>query len=180
MKNICVFCGSKEGKGEKYLGLAKELGTKLVESNYGLVYGGASIGVMGKLADAILEKNGHVKGVIPKSIMEWEVEHKGLSDLEIVSSMHERKEKMYRYSDSFLAIPGGMGTLDELCEIITWAQLQYHQKPIFVLNQFNFFENLIKHFEFIVDEGFLSREHLDFIRIVNSVDEFINEVSKNI
>ncbi len=177
MKNICVFCGSAKGNGETYLNLAKEIGEKMVELNYGLVYGGASIGVMGQIADSVLQGKGSVIGVMPKSLVNWEVEHKNLTKFEMVDTMHERKQKMYDYSDIFLAIPGGMGTLDELCEIVTWAQLQYHRKPIYLLNHEGFFTHLINHLEHAVQEGFLKAHHMKLIKVINSSEEFFKDLA---
>ncbi|MDD0854308.1 TIGR00730 family Rossman fold protein [Halobacteriovorax sp. GB3] len=177
MKKIAVFCGSSAGKSPKYVEMAKELGELLVENNMGLVYGGASIGVMGAVADSVLEKKGEVWGVMPKSLVDWEVAHDNLTKFEVVESMHERKKIMYDWSDAFVAIPGGMGTLDELCEIITWAQLEYHTKPCYVLNFDGFFDHLLAHFKLANAEGFLSDEHLGLVREVNSIQEFIADVA---
>lgn len=175
-KKICVFCGASSGKGSQYVDMAISLGQKLVENNYGLVYGGASIGVMGAVADSVLENKGEVIGVMPKSLVDWEVGHEGLSKFEIVDTMHARKERMYDYSDAFIAIPGGFGTLDELCEILTWAQLEYHSKPIFLMNYNGFFDGLIQHFKNAVAEGFLRQEHYDLITIVNDEEEFFEKL----
>lgn len=180
MKNLCVFCGSKDGVGTKYLDLGAELGAGLAQNNIGLVYGGASIGVMGAMADSCLKNNGTVMGVIPKSLMEWEVGHGRITELLVVDNMHDRKSKMYDLSDGFVAIPGGMGTLDELCEIITWAQLKYHKKPIYVLNDYGFFDNLLNHFDLAVKEGFLSQEHRDWVKVIMGpkllIDTFLAEI----
>lgn len=172
-KKICVFCGSSSGKSSKYVEFARELGAKMSEQNFDLVYGGASIGVMGAVADQVLEKGNDVIGIMPQSLIDWEVGHKGLTKLEVVDTMHKRKELMYDYSDVFVAIPGGFGTLDELCEIITWAQLKYHLKPIYVLNFNGFFTSMLDHFKNAHKEGFISKEHLDLVRVVDSVDEFL-------
>ncbi|MCP4914709.1 MAG: TIGR00730 family Rossman fold protein [Oligoflexia bacterium] len=166
MKNLCVFCGSSAGKSEIYVNEARTLGNYMAENNLGLVYGGASIGVMGAVADGVLEKDGKVIGIIPQSIIDLEVGHQNLTNLYVVDSMHERKQKMYDLSDAFLAIPGGIGTLDELCEIFTWAQLEYHKKPIYIVNHNGFFDHLLKHFEHCVEQGFVRPEHLDLFRTV--------------
>jgi uncharacterized protein (TIGR00730 family) len=176
MKNVCVFCGSSKGNSPKYVAMAKDLGEKLHDNGYGLVYGGASIGVMGAIADSVLERKGQVIGVMPASLVDREVEHKNLTKFERVGTMHERKERMYDYSDAFLAIPGGMGTLDELCEIVTWAQLQYHKKPIYLMNYDGFFNGLIEHFKNTVKEGFLSQEHFELVRVVDDVDDFFERL----
>lgn len=176
MKNICVFCGSAKGQGDSFIELAKNLGQEIHNRGYGLVYGGASIGVMGAMADQILEMKGSVIGVMPKSLVNWEVEHKGLTKFEMVDTMHERKQKMYDYSDAFLAIPGGMGTLDELFEILTWAQLQYHKKPIYLLNFNGFYDHLIKHIESASDAGFIKPHHVKLINVITNVDQFFHEL----
>lgn len=173
MKYLCVFCGSSSGKQEKYTAEAFKLGQGLVDQDWGLVYGGASIGVMGAVADGVLKKEGKVLGVIPESIANLEVAHEGLTQLEVVDSMHERKDRMYQLSDAFVAIPGGMGTLDELCEIVTWAQLKYHHKPVFVWNQDGFYDHLLAHFRHIHQEGFLKKEHLDLVQEVKTLDELL-------
>ncbi len=180
MKKICVFCGSASGKNSKYVGLANELGDKLVQKDMGLVYGGASIGVMGAVADSVLKKDGAVWGVIPQAIIDLEVGHENLTELKIVGSMHERKKQMYDLSDAFVAIPGGMGTLDELCEIITWAQLKFHHKPCYVLNVDGFFDHLMEHFRYINTEGFLSDEHLALVKEVKSLDELFSDFELSI
>ena len=180
MSNLCVFCGSSKGKDPKYLELGKELGALMGEKEIGLVYGGGRVGIMGAMADACLEKGGKVYGVIPQSLMEWEVGHQGITELTVVDSMHERKAKMYELSDAFVALPGGMGTLDELCEIITWAQLEYHKKPIFVLNDYGFFDHLLNHFDLAVKEGFLSQEHRDWINVVEGTEGLLKAFQEQI
>jgi uncharacterized protein (TIGR00730 family) len=178
MRKLAVFCGSSTGRGELYLKLGSDLGHLLTKKNWGLVYGGASVGVMGAMADALLENKGRVWGVIPQSLVDWEVAHENLEELEVVDSMHQRKQRMYDLSDAFLAIPGGMGTLDELCEIITWAQLKHHKKPIYLLNFNGFFDQLIGHFQHCEKEGFLSKEHLKLIQCLNNLDDLELELDK--
>ncbi|TNF00890.1 MAG: TIGR00730 family Rossman fold protein [Deltaproteobacteria bacterium] len=178
MKKLCVFCGSAPGKGEQYIESAKNLGESLQKNQIGLVYGGASVGVMAAVADACLAGGGKVWGVIPESLVKWEVAHDNLTDLLVVDSMHERKQKMYDLSDAFVALPGGFGTLDELCEILTWAQLKYHAKPIYLLNENGFYDYLLKHFHHINDEGFLREGHLDLVIEVKSVEELMEKLSQ--
>lgn len=168
---VCVFCGSSSGVGKQYTAQARALGNVLARLGIELVYGGASVGVMGVLANQVLEAGGKVHGVIPESLVKWEVAHNGLSHLEVVDTMHSRKQRMYDLSDLFIALPGGMGTLDELCEIITWAQLEYHQKPCLVYNQDGFFDHLLEHFRHCHREGFLSADHLALAQEVSSLDE---------
>lgn len=175
---ICVFCGSASGNGTKYLEESKDLGERIANGKHALVYGGASIGVMGKIADTVLENEGHVIGVMPKSLIEWEVGHQGLTEFYEVDTMHTRKEKMYELSDVFVTYPGGMGTLDELCEITTWAQLQYHKKKIYLVNIAGYFEHLINHLKHSVKEGFLKPEHLELITVVNSNEELFERINE--
>src|SRR5512145_2914190 len=134
MKRICVFAGSSPGGRAEYLVTAQKLGQALVRHRVDLVYGGAHVGLMGALADAVLAAGGHVTGVIPESLVAREVAHVGLSDLRIVASMHERKAAMANLADGFIAIPGGWGTLEEFFEVLTWAQLGMHRKPCGLLN----------------------------------------------
>jgi len=172
MKNICVFCGSAEGNSAKYMEKAKSLGEEIASSDLGLVYGGASIGLMGAIADGSLSVGGKVYGVIPKFLGDREIAHQGLTELHCVENMHERKKLMYDLSDAFLAFPGGMGTLDELCEIVTWAQLGEHNKPCYLYNFDGFFDGLLAHFEKCYQEGFLSRDHLNLVKVCNSLPQF--------
>lgn len=178
MKKICVFCGSSTGKDSRYVEEARDLGKTLASSNIGLVYGGASIGVMGAVADGCLDNGGKVWGVIPKSIIDLEVGHQNLTNLEIVEDMHQRKARMYELSDAFFALPGGMGTLDELCEIITWAQLQYHSKPCYVVNTGGFYDSLLRHFAYINEQGFLSDKHFQLFKATNSFQEALDDFLK--
>jgi uncharacterized protein (TIGR00730 family) len=175
-KAICVFCGASDGIHPSYREKARELGKLFAKSDITLIYGGASIGVMGAIADGCLEAGGKVVGVIPGSILDLEVGHKSLTNLHIVDDMHQRKAKMYELSDAFFAIPGGMGTLDELCEIITWAQLKYHDKPCYVINENGFFDHLLKHFRHINEQGFLSDEHLGLVRERPSVESALEDL----
>lgn len=176
MKKLCVFCGSGKGRLEKYGVIGRVLGEEMAKGDIGLVYGGASVGVMASVADGCLENEGKVWGVIPKGLVDMEVAHDNLTELLIVDSMHERKKKMYDLSDAFVALPGGFGTLDELCEILTWAQLKYHNKPIYILNQDGFFDHLLKHFDHINREGFLKDEHLLLLTEVKSIQELLSKV----
>lgn len=182
MKNICVFCGSASGANKNYTEMASALGVELVKRNLGLVYGGASIGVMSAVANGCLENGGKVFGIIPQSIRDLEVGHEGITQLEVVDTMHERKARMYDLSDAFFALPGGIGTLDELCEIVTWAQLQYHDKPCYVINYNGFFDHLVRHLEYINKEGFLKDEHLELVRVFpdyqSALDDFEKHYSK--
>ena len=176
MKKLCVFCGSSAGKNSIYLEEAKTLGRELTKNNMGLVYGGASIGLMGAVADAALENNGKAWGVIPQAIVDLEIIHTELTECFVVNNMHDRKAKMYDLSDAFVALPGGMGTMDEFCEIVTWAQLKYHDKPCFVLNTTGYFDKYLEYVSHMNAEGFFSDEHMNLFKEVKSVDELIEHL----
>jgi uncharacterized protein (TIGR00730 family) len=174
VKKLCVFCGSAEGKNPSYISMAHELGKIMAKNQIGLVYGGATIGVMGALADSVLAHNGVVIGVIPKTLVDYEIAHKNLTELHVVESMHERKKLMYDRSDFFLTLPGGMGTLDEMFEILTWAQLKIHSKPCMIFNFNQFYDSLLAHLNRTVSEGFLKPAHLNLLQEVKSLDEIQN------
>jgi uncharacterized protein (TIGR00730 family) len=159
MKRICVFAGSSSGARADYLTAAAELGCVLAGRGIGLVYGGARVGLMGALADAVLAGGGEVIGVIPKALVEKEVAHTGLTDLRVVTSMHQRKALMADLSDAFIALPGGWGTLDEMFEILTWAQLGLHRKPCGLLNVQGYFDRLLSFLDHTVEQGFVRREY---------------------
>jgi uncharacterized protein (TIGR00730 family) len=155
MQRICVYCGSSPGRSPRYREVARALGHELAGRGLGLVYGGASIGVMGAVADAVLERGGEVIGVIPRSMAVKEVAHDGLADLIVVGSMHERKAQMANLSDGFVALPGGWGTLEEIFEILTWAQLGIHLKPCGLLNVSGYYDHLFTFLETAFSEGFV-------------------------
>jgi uncharacterized protein (TIGR00730 family) len=159
MQKICVFCGSNTGKGEEYSKHVANIGKIFVKRKYHLVYGGGSTGLMGILANAVLEAGGEVTGVIPYFLLEKEVGHRGLTHMVVVDTMHARKQQMADLADGFIALPGGMGTMDELCEIITWAQLSIHQKPIGLLNVGGYFNMLTQFFDHMAAERFLSESN---------------------
>lgn len=167
MKKVCVFCGSREGRNPKYMEAGRVFGEDIGARKLGLVYGGATIGVMGAIANGALSKNGKVWGVIPQSIVDLEIAHENIAHLEVVNSMHQRKERMYELSDVFVAMPGGMGTLDELFEILTWAQLKFHEKKIILFNLNGFFNHLIAHIEHGREEGFISSQDASLIDVAN-------------
>lgn len=159
MRAICVFCGSNPGRRPEYLAAAADLGRLLAGRGIGVVYGGAQVGVMGALADAALAAGGEVVGVIPRHLVEAEVAHDGLSTLHVVASMHERKALMAQLSDGFIALPGGMGTLEEFAEITTWSQLGLHAKPTGLLNVLGYFDQLLAFLDHATGERFLRPEH---------------------
>jgi hypothetical protein len=159
MKRICVYCGSSPGRSPRYREVARALGHELAGRGLGLVYGGASVGVMGAVADAVLERGGEVIGVIPESLALKEVAHGGLSDLLVVGSMHERKAQMAELSDGFVALPGGWGTLEEIFEMLTWAQLGFHRKPCGLLNVGHYYDHLFAFIETAFSERFVRDEY---------------------
>jgi uncharacterized protein (TIGR00730 family) len=163
MKKLCIFCGSAAGNDSKYIELGTKVGELLVKNNIGLVYGGASIGLMGAIADSVLKHGGHVTGVIPKALVDYEVAHKGLSELHITENMHQRKQMMYDYSDAFLSLPGGMGTLDEMFEVLTWTQLKYHEKGSYIFNFEGFYDSLLSYLKHSQAEGFIKLAHLELL-----------------
>lgn len=163
MKRICVYCGSNPGRQPVYREAAAALGRELVERNIGLVYGGAGIGMMGAVADAVLENGGEAIGVIPQSLATREVAHKRLSELFVVTSMHERKAMMAELADGFVALPGGWGTFEEIFEILTWAQLGIHAKPCGLLNVANYFDHLALFLQHAMDERFVREEYKPMI-----------------
>jgi len=155
VKRVCVFCGSSAGRRASYREAAQRLGQNLARRGIGLVYGGGSVGLMGLLADAVLASGGTVDGVIPRRLARKEIAHAGLSRLHRVGSMHERKALMADLSDAFVALPGGMGTLEELAEILTWSQLGLHRKPCALLDVEGYWRPLVAFFDHAVEEGFL-------------------------
>ena len=174
MGRICVFCGSSPGRSPAYTEAAVELGQTLVARGLGLVYGGASVGLMGKLADTVLEASGEVIGVIPDSLLRYEVTHEGLPDLRVVGSMAERKTLMAELSDGFISLPGGTGTLDEMFEMLTWSQLGDHDKPSGLLDVEGFYSNLIAFLDHAVEERFLRSEHRAMLIVETSANALLD------
>jgi uncharacterized protein (TIGR00730 family) len=156
IKKICVYCGSSPGKNPAYLLAARELANVMCERGIGLVYGGAAVGVMGSIANAVLEAGGEAVGVIPKALAVKEVAHENLSELHVVASMHERKAMMADLADGFIALPGGWGTLEEIFEILTWAQLGFHEKPCGLLNIEGYYDGLIDFLENSFEQQFVN------------------------
>lgn len=173
MHRICVFCGSNPGKGDAYLAAARSLGGVLAGRGISLVYGGAKVGMMGALADAALEAGGQVIGVMPEGLIRREVAHRGLTKLHEVGSMHERKAMMADLADGFIAMPGGYGTLDEFCEILTWAQLGLHEKPCGLLNIDGYFNHLLTFLDHAVSQSLLRSAHRDVILVEQQPDALL-------
>ncbi len=165
IKRICVYCGSSPGNDPAYRQAARDLARELVRRKIGLVYGGASIGIMGEIADTVLSSGGEVIGVMPQSLVDYEVSHHGLTELKVVASMHERKAMMAELSDGFIALPGGLGTLEELFEILTWAQLGFHHKPIALLNTAHYYDSLLQFLDQSVASGFVKNTHRDMLLV---------------
>ncbi|WP_048876818.1 LOG family protein [Saccharomonospora saliphila] len=165
VRRLCVFCGSSSGKDPGYAADAAALGALLARRGIGVVYGGGQVGLMGTVADAALEAGGEVTGVIPKHLMREEIAHHGLTELHVVADMHERKATMARLSDGFLALPGGAGTLEELFEVWTWAQLGLHAKPVGLLDVRGFYSRLAEFLDHMTDEGFLNHASRDLVTI---------------
>jgi len=172
-KSICVFCGSNTGRQDLYRTAAQSVGTRLAQSGIQVVFGGGSCGLMGAVADAALEAGGRVVGVIPKGIERREVAHRGLSELHIVHSMHDRKAMMTKLSDGFLALPGGLGTLEELFEVLSWAQLGIHEKPVAMLNVDGYFDPLLAFLDRAMAEGFVRPEHHALLIHGDDTDEVL-------
>jgi uncharacterized protein (TIGR00730 family) len=171
MKRICVFCGSNNGANPVYLEAAGAVGAFLAASGIELVYGGGRVGLMGRVADACLENGGRVIGAIPHDLAVKEVAHQGLTELHVVDSMHERKALMADLADGFIALPGGFGTFEELCEIITWAQLGIHAKPCALLNVAGFYDHLVAMFDHSEREAFIRGEHRGLLLIESRIEK---------
>ena len=173
MRRVCVFCGSNVGGRPRYAEAARRVGELIAGAGLGLVYGSGNVGLMGVLADAALRAGGEVVGVIPAALQARELAHAGLSALHVVDSMHERKARMADLSDAFAALPGGYGTLDELFEILTWAQLGIHAKPVGLLDVDGFFAPLLAALDRMVDERFLKPEHRALLRVTDTPERLL-------
>jgi uncharacterized protein (TIGR00730 family) len=175
--SLAVFCGSKNGNNLLFTEHARQLGKLMAEKKIKLIYGGGSAGIMGTIADAVMGNGGKVTGIIPKILLEWEVQHRGITELIIADDMHVRKKTIYSLSDAALILPGGFGTLDELFEIVTWNQLTIHDKEIYILNSGGFYNHLIQHIEMMKKEEFLYEEALKRITVIDDPAELIKYVS---
>ena len=175
---LCVFCGSSPGNKPEYLAAAQQLGTALAKAGIGLVYGGAQVGLMGAVADAALAAGGDVIGVIPRHLVERELAHEGLTTLHEVGSMHERKAMMADLSDGFIALPGGVGTFEELFEVWTWGQLGHHQKPCALFNAAGYDDQLIAFLDHALTEGFMRQPYRDMLIVENQVDSLLDRVRR--
>ncbi len=178
MKSIAIFCGSSNGSEEVYRSQAMLLGETLAQRNIRIVYGGAKVGLMGAVADAALNAGGNVVGVLPHFLRTKEIKHERLSELIMVESMHERKTKMHELSDGFIALPGGFGTLEELFEILTWAQLGLHKKPVGLLNVNGFYDSLQHLLDTMVEKGFLKEINYSMLLIGNDIAELLEKMNQ--
>jgi len=175
IKRICVYCGSTPGTKPEYLRAAQVLGQLLVTNNIELVYCGADVGLMGEVADTVLAGGGTVTGVIPKSFAD-KVSHRGLTKLHVVDSMHTRKQMIFDLSDGFIALPGGLGTLEEIFEQLTWIQLGLHQKPCGILNVSGYYDNLLAFLDYAVSQEFIKQAHRDMILVEQSPDILLDKI----
>ncbi|MFJ6675025.1 TIGR00730 family Rossman fold protein [Actinosynnema sp. NPDC091369] len=169
---VCVFCGSSSGR-VRHVEVAGQVGRALAERGIGIVYGGGRVGTMGALADGALAAGGSVVGVIPRSLVEWEVAHGNLTELHVVTTMHERKALMAELADAFVALPGGAGTLEELFEVWTWAQLGLHAKPVALLDVDGYFGHLVAMVDHMVEEGFLKPPYRDMLLVEDDLDRLL-------
>lgn len=176
LRRICVFCGSNPGRAPSYAEAARTLGRALADEGLDLVYGGASVGLMGAVADAALAAGGEVIGVLPRALAEKEIAHRGLTELRVVASMHERKAMMADLADAFVALPGGVGTLEELFEVWTWAQLGHHTKPCAIFNVAGFYDGLLAFLDGTAREGFMKQLHRDMLIVEDAVPALLGRL----
>ncbi len=177
MKKICVYCGSNSGKRIEYIESARALAFELLKNEMGLVYGGASVGIMGEIADTVLAGGGEVIGVIPQALVDKEVSHGGLTELYVVESMHERKKIMADISDAFIALPGGLGTIEELFEVLTWSQLGFHNKPCALLNVEGYYDNLSLFLNHAVEEQFIKLIHYKMLLVEENPEKLLRSMA---
>ena len=176
MKKLCIFTGAATGSDPRFAEAAHQLGQMLASRNLGLVYGGGKSGLMGKIADAVSASDGHTTGIIPKFLEKVEIAHRGLTELHVTDTMHQRKKMMYDIADGFIIMPGGLGTLDETMEIITWRQLGLHRKPIIIANLYGYWDHMLLMFQNIIDGGFMHHGHTGHFEHVNDMDELADRL----
>lgn len=177
MKKICVYCGSNPGKNPEYIAAARTLAKELVARNIALVYGGASVGIMGEIADTVLSHGGEVIGIIPQALADKELAHSGLSELIVVKSMHERKNLMADHADGFIALPGGIGTLEELFEVWTWAQLGFHNKPCALLNIKGYYDHLTMFLDNVMQQEFMKDIHRNMLLVEDNPTQLLEQMA---
>ncbi len=176
MRRLCVFCGSASGTRPEYLAAAQELGETMAKEDIQLVYGGGRVGLMGAVADSVLKHGGTVIGIMPERLAAKEIAHHGLTELHIVKSMHERKATMAEMSDGFIAMPGGFGTIEEFCEVLTWSQLGFQKKACGLLNVIGFYDSLIKLFDEMTEQQFVAPVHRELVLVSDNPKEMIQHV----
>jgi len=174
MPLVAVYCGSRLGNNEVYEQAARELGSALADNGMGLVYGGASIGLMGAVADEVIQGGAQAVGVIPTFMLKHEIAHEQLTRLHLTDTMHTRKTVMAEYADAFITLPGGLGTLEEIMEIATWRQLYQHEKPMIILNINGFYDCMIEHLKYTAEQGFMKQQDLERLVVCNSINEAID------
>jgi uncharacterized protein (TIGR00730 family) len=179
MRSVCVYCASNPGARPSYTAAARRLGEALAERGLALVYGGASVGLMGTVADAVMAKGGRAIGVLPDFMIKREVAHHALTELRLVGSMHERKAEMAAHADAFIALPGGFGTLDELFEMLTWAQLGLHQKPVALLDVDGYYTPLVAFLDHATAEGLLRPEYRAMLLVGHDADELLDRMARH-
>lgn len=177
IRSVCVFCGASNQAPKEHLDMGAELGKLMAHNGLSLVYGGGDCGIMGKVANAVMEEKGWVTGVFPESLRNIENEHLGLSEIVIVDTMHTRKELMYKKSDVFVILPGGFGTMDEMFEILTWKQLKLHNKPIIIFNHNGYWDHLVALMDNIINKGFARAENRALYKIVSTMDDLLAELT---
>ena len=173
MPLVAVYCGSRLGNNDVYEQAARELGSALADNGMGLVYGGASIGLMGAVADEVIKGGAEAVGVIPTFMLKHEIAHEQLTRLHLTDTMHTRKTVMAEYADAFITLPGGLGTLEEIMEIATWRQLYQHEKPMIILNINGFYDRMIEHLKYTTEQGFMKQQDLDRLVVCNTISEAI-------
>ncbi|MED6316264.1 TIGR00730 family Rossman fold protein [Psychrobacter pacificensis] len=174
MPLVAVYCGSRLGNNDVYEQAARELGSALADNGMGLVYGGASIGLMGAVADEVIKGGAEAVGVIPTFMLKHEIAHEQLTRLHLTDTMHTRKTVMAEYADAFITLPGGLGTLEEIMEIATWRQLYQHEKPMIILNINGFYDRMIEHLKYTTEQGFMKQQDLDRLVVCNTINEAID------
>lgn len=175
---VAVYCGSRMGNNPVYEAAARELGEALAKNDMGLVYGGASIGLMGAVADTVISGGAHAVGVIPTFMLDHEIAHEGLTRLHLTDTMHTRKAIMAEYADAFITLPGGLGTLEEIMEIATWRQLYQHEKPMVILNINGFYDPLIEHLKHTAAEGFMKQEDIERLVVCDDIESAVALLDK--
>jgi len=175
-RRLCVFCGSRSGVRPEYAAAARELGRRMAEQRIELVFGGGKVGLMGVLADSVLKHGGSAIGIIPRGLLEREVGHTGLTRLEVVQTMHERKARMAELSDGFVALPGGYGTFEELCEVVTWAQLGIHEKPCVLVDVAGYWQPLMAQIDVGVREGFVDPSMRSLLTSASTLDQLFQQL----